>query len=78
MTEELIFLYFSIKFCIDIYEYKCEPVLWAGNLQTVLEFLNNLWGARNLVGIGLWYWATRLHRLAELIPWNRFLGSLKV
>jgi hypothetical protein len=24
------------------------------------------------------YWPARLHRLAELIPWNRFLGSIKV
>jgi hypothetical protein len=35
-------------------------------------------GAINRVGIGLTYWPTRLHSLAELIPWNRFLGSLKV
>jgi hypothetical protein len=35
-------------------------------------------GARNRVGIGLSHWPTRLHGLAELIPWNRFLGSLKV
>jgi hypothetical protein len=35
-------------------------------------------GARNRVGIGLSYRPARLHRLAELIPWNRFLGSLKV
>jgi hypothetical protein len=35
-------------------------------------------GARNQEGIGLTYWLARLHRLAELIPWNRFLGSLKV
>jgi hypothetical protein len=34
--------------------------------------------ARNRVGIGLSYRPVRLHRLAELIPWNRFLGSLKV
>jgi hypothetical protein len=33
--------------------------------------------ARNLVGIGLSYRPTRLHRLAESIPWNLFLGSLK-
>jgi hypothetical protein len=32
-------------------------------------------GARNRVGIGLW---ERLQRMAELIPWDRFLGSLKV
>jgi hypothetical protein len=35
-------------------------------------------GARNRVGIGLLYQPARLHRLAEMIPWNRFLGSLKV
>ncbi len=34
--------------------------------------------ARNRVGIGLSYRPTRLQRLAELIPWNRFFGSLKV
>ncbi len=27
--------------------------------------------------VGLSYRPARLHRLAELIPWNRFLGSLK-
>ncbi|MFN9981334.1 MAG: hypothetical protein ACK53Y_15520 [bacterium] len=35
-------------------------------------------GARNRVGIGLSYRPARLHSLAEIIPWNRFLGSLKV
>ncbi len=35
-------------------------------------------GARNRVGIGLSYWPARLHGLAELVPWNRFLCSLKV
>jgi hypothetical protein len=44
--------------------------------KPVLEFLNNLWGARNRVGIGLSYRLVRLHRLAELIPWNQFSGSL--
>jgi hypothetical protein len=33
---------------------------------------------RDRVGIGLSYRPARLHRLAKLIPWNRFLGSLKV
>jgi hypothetical protein len=32
-------------------------------------------GARDRVGIRLSYGPSRLHRLAELIPWNRFLGS---
>ncbi len=35
-------------------------------------------GARHRVGIGLSYRPARLHRLAELTPWNRFLGSIKV
>jgi hypothetical protein len=35
-------------------------------------------GARNRVGIGLSYRSARLHKLAELIPLNRFLGSLQV
>jgi hypothetical protein len=43
-----------------------------------LEFLNNLLGARIRVGVLLSYRAARLHRLAELIPRNRFLGSLEV
>ncbi len=35
-------------------------------------------GARNRVGIGLSYYRpARLHSLAEWVPWNRFLGSLK-
>ncbi len=32
--------------------------------------------ARNRVGIGFSYWPARLQRLP--IPWNRFLGSIKV
>ncbi len=34
--------------------------------------------ARNRVEIGLSYRPARLHSLVELMPWNRFLGSLKV
>jgi hypothetical protein len=57
---------------------------------THLEFLRDVWirnqcwdfkqymGARNRAGIGLSYWPARLHSLVELVPWNRFLGSLKV
>jgi hypothetical protein len=33
--------------------------------------------ARNRVGIELPYRPARLLRLAELIPWNQFLGSFK-
>ncbi len=35
-------------------------------------------GARNRVGKRLLYRSARLHSLAELVPWNRFLVSLKV
>jgi hypothetical protein len=35
-------------------------------------------GDSNRVGIWLLYQPAWLHRVAELIPWNRFLGSLKV
>jgi hypothetical protein len=35
-------------------------------------------GVRNQGGIGLSYRDVRLHRLAEFIPWNRFLGSINV
>jgi hypothetical protein len=35
-------------------------------------------GARNRVGIGLSYRHARLHSLAELVSWYRFLGSFKV
>jgi hypothetical protein len=42
------------------------------------NFWNNPRGARNRVGIGLSYRPARLHSLAESVPWNRFMGSLKV
>ncbi len=35
-------------------------------------------GARHRVGIGLSYRPARLHRLAEFINWNRFLGPINV
>jgi hypothetical protein len=40
-------------------------------------FLHDSW-ARNQVGIVFSYRPARLHRLAESIPWNRFLGSIEV
>jgi hypothetical protein len=35
-------------------------------------------GGRNRVGIGLLYRPAKIHRLLESIPWNRFLGPIKV
>jgi hypothetical protein len=49
-----------------------------GGVKTSAGIFKQSMGARNRVGIGLSYRPDRLHRLAELIPWNRFLGSLKV
>ncbi len=46
-------------------------VAWAG-------IFKNSMGARHRLGIGLSYRPARLHRLAELMPWHRFLGSIKV
>ncbi len=46
-------------------------LLWAGIFKESM-------GARHRGGIGLSYRPARLHRLAEFIPWNRFLGSIKM
>jgi hypothetical protein len=42
----------------------------------VLEFLNN--GGQEPRRNRVFVTAHRIHRLAELVLWNRFLGSLKV
>jgi hypothetical protein len=45
---------------------------------TSARIFKQFMGARNRVGIGLSYRTARLHSLSELVPWNRFLGSLNV
>ncbi len=47
-----------------------HEVFWA-------EIFKQSMGARNRLGIGLSYRPARLHSLAEFVPWNQFLGSLK-
>jgi hypothetical protein len=47
------------------------------NSSSELEFLKSI-GARNRAGTGLSYRPARLHRLAEFIPWSKFLGSISV
>ncbi len=49
---------------------KSGPVSGAGIFKQSM-------GAKNRLRIGLSYRPPRVYRLAELIPWNRFLGSLK-
>jgi len=55
-------------------------VAWGGidSIQTSAGIFKQSMGARNRVEIGFSYRPARLRRLAELIPWNWFLGSLKV
>jgi hypothetical protein len=48
-----------------------DPLLCARILE------QSMW-VRNRVGIGLSFRPARLHRLAESIPWNRFLGFLNI
>ncbi len=51
--------------------FRPEPPALSWNFKKI-------YGARNQVGRGLSYRPARLHRLAEFIPWNRFLGSINV
>jgi hypothetical protein len=46
--------------------------------QTGAGIFKKSMGARHREGIGLSYRPARLHRLAEFIPRNRFLGSINV
>jgi hypothetical protein len=61
-----------------------EPVLERIQVNPLLELgtcagiLKLSMGARNRVGIVLSYRPAWLHSVAELVPWNRILGSLKV
>ncbi len=55
-----------------------DTVLCDGSIGTSAGIFKQSMGARNRGGIGLSYRPTRLHSLAELVSWNRFLGSLKV
>jgi hypothetical protein len=56
---------------------QAEIVYTRANAASAGILEQPMW-ARNLVGIGLPYRPDRLHKLAESIPWNRVLGSLKV
>jgi hypothetical protein len=54
-----------------------SPERLTAQAKSSAGILEQSMGARNRVGIGLSYRPARLHRLAEFIPGNRFLGSLK-
>ncbi len=57
--------------CLSLFFFFIGKNLLCRNFTTSM-------GAKNRVGIGLLYRPASLHSLAESIPWNRFLGSLKV
>ncbi len=52
--------------------------IWLSNRPARAGFFKQSMGARNRVVIALSYRPVRLHRLAEFIPRNRFLGSINV
>jgi hypothetical protein len=60
----------------------CKIKAWSyftGFCRAVLEFFKHSMGAGNRVGIGLSYLPARqATQLAELVHWNRFLGSGRV
>ncbi len=58
-----------------VYFYKVFILRSFAAVPTCVEMFKQSMGARNLVGIGLSYWPARGNMLAELIPWNQFLGS---
>ncbi len=47
-------------------------------MKSYAGILEQSMGARNRAGIGLSYRSARLHKLANSIPWNQFLASIKV
>jgi hypothetical protein len=58
--------------------YSLDRKHWQPVLErTCVGIFKQSMGDRNRVGIGLSYRPARLLSLAELFPWNRFLGSLK-
>jgi hypothetical protein len=59
---------------LTTYENVPNPLLFSDKAEIFKQSL----GARNQGVIGLSYRPARLHRLAEFIPWNRFLGSINV
>ncbi len=70
------FLYF-IQHC-----FVCRPsdstVSEDAGIEPRAGIFKKSMGARNWGGRGLSYRPAWLHRLADFIPWNRFLGSINV
>ncbi len=81
--------YLSVEGSASLYsssglqKFRCHPVPSAGlahcpsSCGPVLEFLNNLWAARNQVGIGLSYRPARLDMFGGIDSLESILGLLK-
>ncbi len=61
-----------------VYFFLVERDLVPGREECRAGIFKESMGARNRGGRGLSYRPARLHRLAEFIPWNRFLGPIHV
>jgi hypothetical protein len=61
-----------------LYSKSNNGAAFVPNSETRAGIFKQSMGTRDRVGIGLSYRPTRLHRLAEFMPWNRFLGSINV
>jgi hypothetical protein len=70
---DMIFVVLTVHL-LFIFVWPVHRVPWSLNCAGI--FKQSL-GAGNRVVIGLSFRPGRLHRLAELISWNRFLGYLK-
>jgi hypothetical protein len=68
----------SLSFATFALSYSFYPFVAERTWQFFYHNCARVGGARNRAGIGLTYWPARLHSLAEFVPWNQFLGSLKV
>jgi hypothetical protein len=83
--KEIFQIIFAIQFSIFVVKHtstcsthKCGGKIFELEILYCAGIFKQSMGAWNRVGMGLSYWPARLHSLTELVPWNRFLGSLKV
>ncbi len=86
LTLLIIFSLQSLHFLLCFISVEIRSWLWLCYHENIHNFVIYLWagifqdsmGDRNRGVIGLSYRPARLHRPAEFIPWNRFLGSRNV
>jgi hypothetical protein len=67
-----------VQYRAGILKLLWSPGIDAASLCSLCWNFRTIYGARNRVRIRLSYRPAGIHRLAETIPWNRFLGSFIV